>query len=352
MSQIIRVLIVDDSLSYRKLIKRAIEVHPLIEVVGCAGNADEAQKGIAELHPDLLTMDIEMPGTDGLTLLKHLMKKDPVRVIMVSSLTGPNAHETMAALEAGALDVVKKPGASREYSYNEMAADLRQKILHCSKVKLSLLNHPPALSVPVSDHRNAPIKKGLILIGASTGGVRAIQSIVSTFTRNLPPVVIVQHMPPGFTKSFAHRLDELSQCTVKEAEDGDPLRTGWVYIAPGGRQLRLKTQNGGWAISLGESDPVGGHCPAINVMFHSAAEILPPKAMAILMTGMGEDGAAGMAQLKKCGVRTIAQNRETSVVYGMPRAAVLMGAAVKELPLQEIPEEIHSYFCSPSVSSS
>lgn len=336
-----RVLIVDDSPTMRGLIKAVLRSDPAISVVGEAGDAAEARVAIKELNPDVITLDIEMPNMNGLEFLEKIMRLRPMPVIMVSTLTHRGAEATLAALELGAFECVGKPLPGDPAPF----AHLAELVKVAARSQRHLAGAPaqaapqPAAPVHSAAADYQPSRK-IIGIGASTGGVEALLAVVSKFPANCPPTVITQHMPATFTKSFAERLNRVCPAQVKEAEDGDRLEIGRVYLAPGGsRHLEVANAMAPRCV-LTEGDPVNGHRPSVDVLFNSIATLAGSKAVGVILTGMGRDGAAGLLKMRQAGATTIGQNEKTSVVYGMPRVAHEMGAVAIQLPLQQIGEEI------------
>ncbi|WP_082087900.1 protein-glutamate methylesterase/protein-glutamine glutaminase [Domibacillus indicus] len=351
-----KILVVDDSAFMRKLISEFLSEHPQLEVIGFGRNGRDAVKKALELQPDIITLDIEMPEMDGLEALKEIMGKQPCAVIMLSSLTKEGSETTLKAIELGAVDFIAKPSGTISLDLHKIKDVLIEKVLAASKANISmrpvLSEKPVPVQPPADSHHPAgsPIfsqghgKKmdKLVLIATSTGGPRALQHVVTKLPRALPaPVVVVQHMPPGFTKSLSERLNTLSEIHVKEGEDGEILQKGTVYIAPGGKHLRLKKAGTSTVIALDESAPEGGHRPAANTTFRSAAEIQGLEKVAVVMTGMGSDGAEGLVKLKETGsVKAIAEAKETCVVYGMPKAAVATHLVDDVVPVDEIASAI------------
>ncbi|HWR61775.1 MAG TPA: chemotaxis response regulator protein-glutamate methylesterase [Clostridia bacterium] len=347
----LRVLIVDDSAFMRRLISDMLSSDPHIEVADTARNGKEGLEKAIALKPDIITLDVEMPVMNGLETLEELMKLTPVpKVVMLSSLTYEGGEATIKALELGALDFITKPTTSIiNYDAEHIRDELTKKInlIGKSRIKLS----PP---IPVRE-RTPVIKKTTVLnnipsgglkyiiaIGTSTGGPRALQDVLPKLPGDIPAaVLVVQHMPPGFTKSLSERLDSLSQINVKEAEDGDVLQPGWAYIAPGDYHMIINRYAGdGYRISTNKQPPVTGHRPSVNVMMSSVAEAGHKNLIAVMMTGMGNDGTEGILKIKNCGGKTIAQEESSCVVYGMPKSAVKAGAIDTITPLQNITAEI------------
>ena len=335
-----RVLVVDDSATMRGLIRNVLSADPEIEVVGEAGDAMEARAAIKQLNPDVVTLDVEMPNMNGLEFLEKIMTLRPMPVIMVSTLTHRGAQATLAALEIGAFDCVGKPVPGDAAPF----AGLCQTVIAAARSQRHKHRAAPAPAPMVDATRSAayqyaPSRK-IIAIGASTGGVEALIQVLSKFPENCPPTVITQHMPAAFTKSFAQRLDRICKPRVKEAEDGDRLEIGRVYLAPGGdHHLEIGNATAS-ACRLVESEPVNGHRPSVDVLFNSVASLAGGRAVGVILTGMGRDGAKGLLNMRQAGATTIGQNENTSVVYGMPRVAYEMGAVATQLPLNEIGEEI------------
>ncbi len=333
-----RVLVVDDSATMRGLISAVLNSDPEVRVVGQAGSALEARAAIKELDPDVVTLDIEMPNMNGLEFLEKIMTLRPMPVIMVSSLTHRGADATLAALEIGAFDCVSKPRPGEPRPFG----DLAEKVKAAARagrppVRRPAPYVPTPVAPPVSDYR---VGHKIVAIGSSTGGVEALISVLQKFPANCPPTVITQHMPQTFTKSFAERLNRLCAPVVEEAYDGARLEIGKVYIAPGGdRHLQVVNQAAP-ACRLLEREPVNGHRPSVDVLFDSVAELAGRRAVGVILTGMGRDGAAGLLKMRHAGAKTIGQNEKTCVVYGMPRVAYELGAVEQQLPLGSIGEEI------------
>jgi two-component system, chemotaxis family, protein-glutamate methylesterase/glutaminase len=329
----IRVIIVDDSATMRAVIAANLRSDPEIEVVGQAADPHEARQLIKGLVPDVITLDIEMPNMDGISFLEKIMRLRPTPVIMVSTLTQAGADINLRALEIGAFDCVAKPSSIAPDSFSLLTEKV--KAAAQSRRKPRLANHeicPPILLDYESDGR-------LIAIGSSTGGVEALIEILSKFPANCPPVVISQHMPPAFTKSFAARLNKLCRPTVQEATDGQRLEAGHIYLAPGDRHLEL-TGRTLPEIRLSQAEKVNGHRPSVDVMFNSVRNRVGARAVGVILTGLGCDGAGGLLALRQAGAETIGQDAASSVVYGMPRAAFELGAVERQLPLEKIAEQL------------
>ncbi|WP_375195268.1 chemotaxis response regulator protein-glutamate methylesterase [Sphingobium sp.] len=333
MSETTRVLIVDDSPSMRAMLTKLLSSDPLIEVVGTAPEPHAAREMIKTLNPDVVTLDIEMPGMDGLSFLEKIMRLRPMPVIMCSTLTARGAEATIEALRLGAVDCIAKPsGNAQEMAQN--GALLRKLVKGAARSSVRRAPAPPAQIA-----QGARMRDVVIAIGASTGGVEALFSLVGALPPDCPPVLVVQHMPAAFTNGFAVRMDRESRVKVLEAEHGMTLQRGTVYIAPGGeRHMELVGGSSG-RIRLATGDPVTGHRPSVDMLFQSVAP-LGSRAVGVILTGMGSDGAKGLKAMRDMGARTLGQSRESCVVYGMPRAAFELGGVEKEVSLSAMPEAI------------
>ncbi len=338
----ITVLVVDDSAFMRKLISDFLSEDPRIEVIGTARNGQDGIKKLAELKPDVITMDVEMPVLNGLDALKYIMKNHPVPVVMLSSTTNEGANNTLTAIQYGAIDFIAKPSGAISLDLHKIKDDLVNKILSASKVSTKQLinlstdrnltiKHDESYSKMELEKSSSPIvfegknkMNKLVCIGTSTGGPRALQSVLTKIPANIDAgLLIVQHMPAGFTKSLAVRLNSLCEIKVKEAEDGESVQKGTAYIAPGGYHLKVKQMSKDIIIQLDQTEARNGHRPSVDVMFESVSEVRNYIKVAVIMTGMGSDGSNGLITLKKHGnVRAIAESKETSIVYGMPKAAI------------------------------
>lgn len=332
----IRVLVVDDSSVVRQTLERELSKDPEIEVVATAQDPYVARDKIVTLKPDVITLDIEMPRMDGLTFLKKLMTHYPLPVIIVSSLSQKGSDVALQALRAGAAEVMGKPGSS--FSVGDMSIELRQKIKASAKANLSLLRQEASPPAPLA--RLVSPSDRVIIIGASTGGTRALERLITSLPDNSPGIVIVQHMPEGFTKAFAERLDSLSSLEVKEAEHLDEIRDGLALIAPGNAHLLVRSESTRRFVEVKAGPVVNHHRPSVDVLFQSAASALKDKAIGIMLTGMGNDGAKGMRAMRDAGAFNICQDEQSCVVFGMPRAAIEAGAADSILPLDQIAAEI------------
>ncbi len=333
----IRVLIVDDSALMRSLLTEILSSAPDIEVVGSAQDPYVARERIKALNPDVLTLDVEMPRMDGLTFLRNLMRLRPMPVVMVSSLTEQGAEVTLQALELGAVDFVCKPKGVSAEGIRDYAEDLIEKIRLAATLKPR--PHPSAAAASGLAQRKlaaGAVSVQLLAIGASTGGTEAIKEVLLRLPPDAPGVVIAQHIPPGFSAAFARRMNQQTGLVVKEAEDGERIRRGHAYIAPGDYHLRVRCEGSHYVCRLDQSEPVNRHRPSVDVLFWSVAEAAGAKSAAALLTGMGADGAEGLKTLREQGAYTIAQDEATSVVWGMPGEAVRRGAAIEVLPLPAI----------------
>jgi two-component system, chemotaxis family, protein-glutamate methylesterase/glutaminase len=335
----IRVLVVDDSLVMREYIASGLAQDSGIEVVGKAANPYEARDMIVDLEPDVLTMDVEMPRMNGIDFLKLLMPQYPLPVVVVSSLSSA----VFDALNAGAVDFVTKPTAKSPREMQTFVQELVVKIKIASMAKVGHLKRSESrihhTTVSVGSNANT-----LIAIGASTGGTEAIVSVLKTFAPDMPGTIIVQHMPPVFTRMYAERLNNTCLVEVHEAKDGDTISQGQALIAPGGdRQLRVVLERGAYRVKLTEGEKVSGHCPSVDVMFGSVADAAKKNAVGILLTGMGADGANGLLKMRKNGAYTIGQDEKSSVVYGMPMVAYNIGAVQRQAALEDIPTALMEY---------
>lgn len=345
----IKVLIVDDSAFMRRVIQNMIEANPEMDVVGTAKDGLEALKKAKELCPDVITLDIEMPVMDGLTALENLQKQDNYAVIMVSSHTQEGASATIRALELGAFDFISKPDNVFNMPSEAIKAELAEKIRHACRTKRQgrRLSKPVGRAVPLAGEGAGKTGelKYLIAIGISTGGPRALTNILPMFPADIPAaVIVVQHMPEGFTRSLANRLNEISYLSVKEAADNDLIQAGNVYIAPGSHHLTLKSDGGKTRIALSDQPPLGGFRPSVDVMMRSVADSDIAHVIAVIMTGMGSDGTKGLIELRqKKKSYIIAQDESTSIVFGMPKAAIESGVVDDVAPLMEIPNRIMKY---------
>ena len=343
----IKVLIVDDSALIRSLLTEIINSQKDMVVVGAAPDPLIAREMIKQLNPDVLTLDVEMPKMDGLDFLEKLMRLRPMPVVMVSTLTEKGSEITMRALELGATDFVTKPKMSITEGMLEYTEEITDKIRVASQAKVSSLHKHMAAgdgTMRLSKLSNPLISsEKLLIIGASTGGTEAIKAFLLQMPSDCPGILITQHMPAGFTKSFANRLNSLCQISVKEAEGGERILPGHAYIAPGDKHLLLARSGANYVTELSDAPPVNRHKPSVDVLFDSAALNAGKNAVGVILTGMGKDGAAGMAQMKSSGSYNFAQNEESCVVYGMPKEAVAHGGVDEVAHLNELPKLVLNY---------
>jgi len=344
----IRVLVVDDSALVRKLLTEILETDPAIEVVGTATDPYVAREKIKKLNPDVLTLDVEMPKMDGITFLGNLMRLRPMPVVMVSSLTEKGAEVTLRALELGAIDFVSKPKVDLAHSLHEYGEEIICKLKTAANARVSARVQPVfAKAIEEKLSADAVIDKAMktghftttdtiIAIGASTGGTEAIKDVLRLLPANAPGTVITQHIPAAFSAPFAQRVNSVSAMTVCEAQDGQQILPGYAYIAPGDRHLLVVRDGARYHCKLSDGPLVNRHKPAVDVLFRSVAQNAGSNATGVLLTGMGDDGALGMKEIQEAGAPTIAQDEESSVVWGMPGAAVKLDAADKVLPLEKI----------------
>ena len=350
MSEPIKVLVVDDSALMRKLIPQMLERDRGIRVIGTAMDGEFAIEKVADLQPDVITLDLEMPRMNGIDALRQITRKHRLPVIVVSAHSTDGATTTFKALAMGAFDFIAKPAHGASAHIEDIAAQLTAKIRAAAQTKIVSTPHSPADSPKVQ--KLPPVKAApsrVIAIGVSTGGPNAVQYVLSHLPAGFSgSLLIVQHMPEGFTEMFAKRLDETCALHVKEAQSGDLLVAGRALICPGNRHMKVRRATLGDVVVLSDEGPVNGHRPSVDVLFRSVAQEFGPRAAAILMTGMGEDGAEGLGRIKDAGGVTIAQSAETCVVYGMPRAAIERGYAMRISALETLPNAIQS-LCTKSV---
>ncbi|MBT9568813.1 MAG: chemotaxis response regulator protein-glutamate methylesterase [Thiobacillus sp.] len=343
----IKVLIVDDSALIRGVMKEIINSQPDMEVVGVAPDPLVARDLIKQTNPDVLTLDVEMPKMDGLDFLERLMRLRPMPVVMVSSLTERGSEITMRALELGAVDFVTKPKMSIQsvmLEYTDLIADKIRAASH-AKVKQRTVSPDAAASTQLASLRN-PLTSSekLIIIGASTGGTEAIKAFLTQLPPDCPGILITQHMPEGFTRSFANRLDKLCRISVKEAEGNERVLPGHAYLAPGHSHLMLVRSGANYMTKLDQGAPVNRHRPSVDVLFNSAAINAGKNAVGVILTGMGKDGAAGMLEMRKAGAYNLAQDESTCVVFGMPKEAIALGATHEVAPLHDLPKRVMDHF--------
>lgn len=333
-----RVLVVDDSVSMRRLLCKTLEGNPRIEVIGSLGDPHEAEAVIARDQPNVVTVDLQMPGLSGVELIQQLFPKFQLPMIVVSSLGVEEGSMVLDALEAGAVDYLQKPEKNRITEFKDV---IQEKVLAAATATVSharpdLLRQARGLQVGLDLER-------VIAIGASTGGTEAIKVVLASLPEQIPPILIAQHIPPVFSQAFAQRLNKMFSYATKEAEDGDVLRPNSIYIAPGGKQMRIKKVGSIYRIVLSQEENKHQHSPSANVLFESVAKVFGEKAIGVILTGMGDDGARGMRELKERGALTVGQDEGTCIVYGMPRAAVALGGVDVQKPLSQIGEQIMSW---------
>ncbi|MDR0874714.1 MAG: chemotaxis response regulator protein-glutamate methylesterase [Clostridiales Family XIII bacterium] len=336
MSDKIKLMVLDDSLLFREVMIQGFQNDDRIEIVGFASDPFDATEKIPLLEPDVLTCDIEMPRMDGIKFIRCLMSQYPLPVIVVSSL----AVGVFESMDAGALDFINKPENLNDDT-TKFFEDLRGKIIAASQAKFAFRRRENiGIHIEPAGVRGAVNSKNIIAIGASTGGTDAINSVLTKFSPNMPGIVVVQHMPAGFTKLYAQRLDEISNLSVKEAEDGDEVMPGRALIAAGDFHMRVEKSASGCVVRIEKAPKVNGHRPSVDVLFESVAETCGREAIGVILTGMGADGAEGLKKIRDFGGYTIGQDERSSVVYGMPMAAYLLGAVMVQLPLYRVPDEI------------
>lgn len=343
----IRVLVVDDSALMRKLISELLNSDPGIEVVGTAMDAFAAREKIKLLKPDVLTLDIEMPKMDGITFLSNLMRLHPMPVIMISTLTQKGAELTMRALDLGAIDFVSKPKVDVNHSMDDYAQEIIFKVKTAATASVKSLpgqsrarNSAPVAKRTSSNEIGFTATDRVIAIGASTGGTEAIKEVLMNIQVTSPGIVITQHIPPVFSKSFAERMDQCCEISVCEATDGQQILAGHAYIAPGDKHMEVVRDGARYRCRLHDGPPINRHKPSVDVLFDSVASNVGRNAVGVILTGMGKDGAQGLLRMKDSGAPTIAQDEKTSVVWGMPQAAIQVGGAVQVMPLQNIAAEV------------
>lgn len=327
-----RVLIVDDSKVIRDLLRRVLQEDRELVVVGEAADPIEAQARLRETKPDVITLDVHMPKMTGVEWLERLMPTTPLPVVMISSLQMQDGNEVFRALELGAIDYIQKPSLAELPTAGQL---IREKVKAAARAKVIRPTRPLGRAASADMDFET-----LLAIGASTGGTEALKSVLCALPDRIPPTLIVQHIPPVFSRAFAERINALCAFEVKEAEDGDEVRASRALIAPGGKQMRLQRGSGGWRVRITDDAPVNRHKPSVDYLFHSVAELVGAKAVGVILTGMGGDGAKGLLEMKKRGARTLAQDEQSCVVYGMPRAAYEIGAVERVASLEAMPKEI------------
>ncbi|WP_038287589.1 protein-glutamate methylesterase/protein-glutamine glutaminase [Acetivibrio straminisolvens] len=333
----IRVLVVDDSLLFREKISKGIAQDSAIEVVATASDPYEARDKIIEFKPDVMTLDVEMPRMNGIEFLRRLMPQYPIPVVVVSAVS----NNVFDALNAGAVDFVTKPDLSSQRGFDFLINELIIKIKIASTAKVGHWKREYADSKNVGSINTRTSNK-IIAIGASTGGTEAIFNLLKSFPRDIPGTVIVQHMPPVFTRMYAERLNNSCLMEVREAKNGDRVCQGTVLIAPGDYHMTLKRSGAGYIVECTKGEKVSGHCPSVDVLFNSVAQVAGKNAIGIILTGMGRDGAKGLLAMRQKGARTLGQDEKSCVVYGMPKVAFEIGAVEKQASLEAIPQLVYS----------
>ena len=329
--QRIKVLIVDDSLLFREILATGISSDATIEVVAKAKDPFDARDKILAYHPDVMICDVEMPKMNGIEFIRRLLPQYILPIIVVSSVNGA----VFDAMDAGAVDFVSKPDIQSPHNLDDFIRDLRAKIKIASISKVKL----PGMAPKKPDGAVKKVNPSrIIALGASTGGTEALYSILQSLPSTMPGMLITQHIPPGFSRMFAERMNNLTQLNVKEAEHGDFLEQGKVLVAPGGKHMKVKRIGGRYKVDVQEGEKVNGHCPSVDVLFESVAKEAGSNAIGVILTGMGQDGAKGLLSIRQKGGKTIGQDEESSVVYGMPKAAQNLGAVEKQSPLNRIPQ--------------
>jgi two-component system chemotaxis response regulator CheB len=351
-SKPVKVLIVDDSASVRQTLSAILAGDPEIMVMGAASDAYAAARRLQVELPDVMILDIEMPGMDGLTFLRKIMAQRPIPVIICSTLTEQGSKALFDALEAGAVDIMPKPRVDTRSGLLESSERIRQSVKAAAHAKVRprearmvverKLTADVILPPPVAGRVKYTTDR-IVCIGASTGGTETLREVLEALPERCPGVVIVQHMPEKFTAAFAKRLDGLCAMEVKEAADGDAVRSGRVLIAPGNHHMLLQRTGSDYRVSIKDGPPVSRHRPSVDVLFRSAAQYAGANALGIIMTGMGDDGARGLLEMRKSGARTLAQDEESCIVFGMPKEAIALGAAERVVNLARVPQEIMAW---------
>ena len=359
--QKVRVLIVDDSASVRQIMTSILGEDPDIEVMGTAADPFAAARRLEKELPDVIVLAIEMPRMDGLTFLRKIMAQRPIPVVICSAGTEEGSQLTFEALEAGAVDIVPKPRVDTRQALVEASARLRVAVKSAARARVRPRNErrpviekkltADAIMPPPVEMRARPKTERIVCIGASTGGTEALSDVLEALPADCPGILVVQHMPPGFTAAFARRLDGICAIHVKEAEDGEAVQAGCAYIAPGARHMLLQRSGLRYHIAIKDGPPVSRHRPSVDVLFRSAAQYAGRNALGVIMTGMGDDGARGLLEMRKLGAATRAQNEESCVVFGMPKEAIACGAVEKVVGLDQIPREIMAWHHAGQVAS-
>lgn len=337
----IKVLIIDDSALIRSILKEIVNSYADMEAVGAAANPLQAREMIKTLNPDVLTLDVEMPEMDGLTFLEKLMRLRPMPVLMISTLTERGSEAALRSLELGAVDFLAKPKLGVAQGMQDYADDIAEKIRVAARAKFKVYGaiKSAAQNLPALGGRLSSTEK-LIIVGASTGGTEALKEFLLPMPADAPAILIAQHMPEAFTKSFAARLDGLCKITVTEGENKERVLPGHAYIAPGHSHMLVKRSGSNYVIELSQAAPVNHHRPSVEVLFRSAAQCVGANAIGVMLTGMGKDGAVGMLEMRQAGAYNFAQDEASCVVYGMPRAAVEVGAIHESLPIQDMAQGV------------
>lgn len=347
--QKVRVLIVDDSASVRQILTTILTEDPDIEVMATASDPFAAARRLQNELPDVIILDIEMPRMDGITFLRKIMAQRPIPVIICSSLTEQGSDLMFEAFEAGAVDIVPKPRIDTRQALLESSSRLREAVKSAARARVRPRRErrvierkltADAIIPPPIQRRERPTTERIVCIGVSTGGTEALHEVLEVLPPDCPGILIVQHMPQGFTAAFARRLNGVCQIEVKEGQDGEPVQPGCAYIAPGARHMLLQRTGLRYHIAIKDGPPVSRHRPSADVLFRSAAQYAGRNVLGIIMTGMGDDGARGLLEMRKLGAATRAQDEESCVVFGMPKEAIACGAVEKIIPLSQIPREI------------
>ncbi|WP_404416150.1 chemotaxis response regulator protein-glutamate methylesterase [Marinospirillum sp.] len=341
----IKVLIVDDSALVRQSLTQILSSDPQIEVVGTASDPYAAVEKMRQLKPDVITLDVEMPRMDGLTFLRRIMSQHPIPVVICSTLTTQGSATLVEALEAGAVSIITKPSLVARHFFEESRLQILEAVKGAAQAKLKKLTATPRLQAVAKQNADAvvaPLRKSalqettdkIVAIGASTGGTEALRVLLQSMPVTCPPLVVVQHMPEGFTRSFSQRLNDLCKIRVKEAEDNDSLLPGQALIAPGNKHLLVKRSGARYYVEINDGPLVSRHRPSVDVLFRSTAQNAGSNAIGVILTGMGDDGATGLKEMRDAGARTLGQDEQSSVVYGMPREAWLIGGVEKQVALE------------------
>lgn len=332
-----RVVVVDDSALIRRLLSDIVNAEQDMTVVGTAPDPLVAREMIRNLNPDVVTLDVEMPKMDGLEFLEKLMRLRPMPVVMVSTLTQAGSEAALRALELGAVDFVAKPKLDIEQGVRELGRDIVEHIRAASRARLR--RAPPASARPPASLAavgNRATTEKIVFVGASTGGTEALRELLMPLPADVPAILVTQHMPPGFTRTFATRLNDLCKVRVSEAEHGERILPGHAYIAPGGRHLKLGRSGANYVALLDDGPPVNRHRPSVEVLFRSAAQVAGKNAIGVMLTGMGRDGATAMREMREAGAYNVAQDEASCVVFGMPKEAIAEGAVERVLPLEQM----------------